>query len=353
MRLFEAILEANQRAAIGEGKVSLRAEDFAQELPVVVVSCIDARLNALVPRALGLPEDQFIWLRNAGNIITGTMSSTMRSLALACAVKGGKEIAILGHTDCKVRRMSALDLLESFRKLGVERKQLPDNLNEFFGLFASERQNVLRGVEFVRQSPLIGPKVPVHGLLQDVQTGRLEWLVNGYQALEAVTAAGPARQAAPMESNPLAALPEFRIGELKFPEMKIGESASSMTSIIHPAAPAPALSQPLGQPASPEGAPATTPGQPHPPRAKFDPAAMFKVVAENQKIYGPVSGAEIEKWLAEDRITLQSLAQKLGYKEWQPLLTHLTGREPPKIPLPSSVKGALRMKPPWSRKTDR
>jgi len=29
---------------------------------------------------------------------------------------------------------------------------LPENLNEFFGLFASERQNVLRAVETVRRS---------------------------------------------------------------------------------------------------------------------------------------------------------------------------------------------------------
>ena len=28
-----------------------------------------------------MPEEKFIWLRNAGNIITGPMSSTMRSLA--------------------------------------------------------------------------------------------------------------------------------------------------------------------------------------------------------------------------------------------------------------------------------
>ena len=57
---------------------------------------------------------------------------------------------------------------------------MPDNLIEFFGLFASERQNVIRSAEVVRNSPLIGPDVPVHGLLVDIETGRLEWVVNGY-----------------------------------------------------------------------------------------------------------------------------------------------------------------------------
>src|SRR5207247_11407234 len=130
---------------------------------------------------LGGPEEQFSWLRIAGNIITGPLSSTMRSLTLACAIKGGKEIALVGHSDCQVGKSTMLQVTDAFRALGVDRAKLPENLNEYFGLFASERQNVIRGAEIVRQSPLIGAKVPVHGLLIDVQTGKLEWLVNGYQ----------------------------------------------------------------------------------------------------------------------------------------------------------------------------
>src|SRR2546422_10642272 len=80
-----------------------------------------------------------------------------------------------------------LKLTDSFRTLGVDRSKLPENLNEYFGLFASERQNVIRGAEIVRQSPLIGAKVPVHGLLIDIQSGKLEWLVNGYQTLGTAT----------------------------------------------------------------------------------------------------------------------------------------------------------------------
>ena len=130
---------------------------------------------------LRLPAEQFIWLRNAGNIIFDPMSSMTRTLALACAVKGGREIAIIGHSDCLVCKTNALQLLEKFKDLGVDRHLLPDNLNEFFGLFSSERQNVIKGCDIVRHSPLIGPKIPVHGLLLDIETGRLDWVVNGYE----------------------------------------------------------------------------------------------------------------------------------------------------------------------------
>jgi carbonic anhydrase len=60
---------------------------------------------------------------------------------------------------------------------------LPENLAEFFDVFDSERQNVIRAVEFIRQSPLVGPRIPVQGLMVNVQTGELEWIVNGYEVL--------------------------------------------------------------------------------------------------------------------------------------------------------------------------
>ncbi len=118
MRLFEAIVDANHRAVAGDANAGLRPADFESELPVIALTCVDPRLNALFPNVLGLPGEEFIWLRNAGNIITGPMSSTMRSLALACAVKGGKEIAIIGHTDCQVCKTNALQLVREIEGIG-------------------------------------------------------------------------------------------------------------------------------------------------------------------------------------------------------------------------------------------
>jgi|SRR5882724_1656943 len=256
MRLFEAIVDANHRALAGDASAGLHPADFADALPVAALTCIDARLNPLFPEVLGLPKEHLIWLRNAGNIITGPMSSTMRSLALACAVKGGREIAIIGHSDCRVCKTSTMQLTEAFRALGVERAALPENLTEFFGMFASERQNVMKAVEFTRHSPLIGPKMPVHGLMVDIATGKLEWVVNGYQALE--TQDSTRAQAAKLaEDLPDAVkfLAAFKIGEMKFPETKIGEIATEgrdwLARELQPAATIPAQEPQVPQPPSP------------------------------------------------------------------------------------------------------
>jgi carbonic anhydrase len=236
MHLFEAIIDANHRAVAGDASAGLHPADFADALPVIALTCIDPRLNAFFPNALALAAEDFIWLRNAGNIITGQLSSTMRSLALACAIKGGREIAIIGHTDCKVCSTTTTALLDKLKALGVERRLLPENVNEFFGMAGSERQNVIKACEFARNSPLIGPKIPVHGLLLDTETGQLDWVVNGYENWQ--------RQLPPVK-NSFATLTDastqelgggpmagFNFGEMKFPESKIGETAARIGEVL-------------------------------------------------------------------------------------------------------------------------
>ncbi len=198
MLLIEAILEANRRTVAGEKNARLPMHELGAPLPLAALTCIDARLNRLLPDALGPPEEQFIWLRNAGNIITGPLSSTMRSLALACAVKGAREIAIIGHTDCLVSKTPVAALRERLTALGVDHHRLPEDLVGYFGLFVSVRENVARSVGIVRASPLIGAGVPVHGLVIDVDSGRLEWVDNGYsRRRESVAGASTAIAADP------------------------------------------------------------------------------------------------------------------------------------------------------------
>jgi carbonic anhydrase len=227
MRLFEAIIDANHRAVAGDANASLHPADFEDELPVIALTCVDPRLNALFPNVLALPAEEFIWLRNAGNIITQPLSSTMRSLALACAVKGGREIAIIGHTDCQICKTTAMQLLDRLKALGIDRHQLPENLNEFFGMFGSERQNVIKACDIVRHSPLIGPKIPVHGFLVDIETGKLEWIVNGYEVWQTLTTTGAAiKKGDGQMTEELGSFAAFNLGEMKFPETKIGEAVA-------------------------------------------------------------------------------------------------------------------------------
>ena len=181
MRLLEAIVAANNAAAGRPSRLDVRA--YANSLPLAALTCIDPRLNRLFPGALGLGDEDFIWLRNAGNVITSPTSSTVRSLAMSLYLKDCKEIAVIGHTDCRMAKVGVNDLLDRMQAHGISRPTLPiPDLHEFFGLFSSEKSNVLKAVGFLRASPVIPHGTPIHGLLIDSASGRLEWVINGYEA---------------------------------------------------------------------------------------------------------------------------------------------------------------------------
>jgi carbonic anhydrase len=334
MRLFEAILDANHRAIAGDQNASLHPDDFANELPVVALTCIDPRLNPLIPEVLGVPEEKFIWLRNAGNIITGPASSTMRSLALACAVKGGKEIAIIGHTDCLVAKTTMMKLTDALRALGVDRARLPENITEFFGLFGSERQNVIKACDIVRNSPLIGPKMPVHGLLVDIQSGKLEWLVNGYQTLDTTVSAFTSSLKVAMDKAEatLGHFEDFKIGDMKLPETKIGQLAAQAEEVVQSI-----------------GAFATAHPQAETPKQLVIEAAkdfarhigktqFYKIIGRDKRQYGPITGEKLLQWLADERVDPQTPVQLDGRPEWLPLEKIAGAATLPPIPLPPPIR---------------
>lgn len=347
MRLLEAIMEANQRAVASGGKVELAAAEFAEVLPLVALTCIDARLNPLIPERLGVPEEKFIWLRNAGNIITGPMSSTMRSLALACAVKGGREIVIIGHSDCLVAKSGTMQLLDGLAKLGVERSKLPENLTEFFGVFSSERQNVIKGCEIIRSSPLVGPKVPVHGLLLDVASGRLEWLVNGYETFGSTASAfsKSISMATDRSEETLGKLPDFKLGEMKFPESKIGEAVAKAEQFMHQIGEIVAAHPQAQTPKELVGE-VTKDFLRHIVKSK-----LYKVVGDDKKIYGPINGEKVLAWLAEERIDSKTLVQAEGSSEWIQLekIGELVRRNPIPLPPPLQPKPGFGFKRPGRR----
>jgi carbonic anhydrase len=348
MPLLEAIIAANEQALARGSKPELTLADHADSLPLAALTCIDARLNKLIPEMLGVPEEKFIWLRNAGNIITGPTSSTMRSLALACAVKGAKEITVIGHSDCLVAKHSTMQLLDSFAKLGVSRAKLPENISEFFGIFASERQNVIKACDIIRSSPLIGAQVPVHGLLMDVSTGKLEWLVNGYNTLGSSVATDFTKSLqATLEKSQavIGDLQDFKFGEMKLPETKIGEVVTQVAQVIqqvenvvtaHPTAESP---RELVVDAAKDFVR-------HIVRTK-----LYKVIGDDKKIYGPISGEKLLHWLAEERIDPKTPVQVEGSSDWGPLskLGELVKRAPIPLPPPLTPKMGFKVKRPGQR----
>ena len=209
MHLFEAIVEANHRALAGDERAGLRPDEFAASLPVAVLTCFDPRMHPLMPEVLGLPEADFIWITNAGNVVTSPLGGTAQSLALACAVHDAKEIAVIGHTDCRFFQLKQQWLADRLPGRIPGAGSAIGHLEAFLSRLVNERSNVMASVRALRESHLLPRQVPVHGLMVDIETGQLEWVTNGYTALLAATEL----HQQPLPPPGALAHPDFRIGD--------------------------------------------------------------------------------------------------------------------------------------------
>ena len=96
MSILEEVLDFNQEfVASGE-----YAQFFSNKYPerqLAILSCMDARMVELLPRALGLKNGDAKLIKNAGAVVTHPWGSVMRSLLVAVLELKVKEIMVVAH----------------------------------------------------------------------------------------------------------------------------------------------------------------------------------------------------------------------------------------------------------------
>ena len=342
MRLLETIVRGTTGFASVDSSEAVWAGE-ADRYPIAVLSCIDSRLNRLVPEVMRVGEDHLVWLRNAGNIITGPMSSTMRSLALACMIKGAREVVVMGHTDCQVCKATVFELTEKLRTAGIPRAGLPENLVDYFGLFASERQNVQKAVDIIRSSPIIPRSMPVHGLLLDLRARRLEWVVNGYEnpSASGVGAAGEAEAGVSERGRTVEGRSLFPVlgGSLAATEEQgaVGGSNLSGTNSMSPHGAENSTQEEIGGFQSVSPASVASDPESHLAgnsevaeqavdrgegqlladlKARVEHRRRYRVLGGDRRVYGPVSAEKLVAWIDEGRVEASTLVQMEGGGNW-------------------------------------
>jgi carbonic anhydrase len=137
-------------------------------------------------QALGLERGDVLELRTAGATISeperpGAASDLIRSLAGGIYLLGVREVVVVGHTQCGLAHANPTALVASMQALGVDPQQLIEQqklgdiqgLVRWLGAFNDVHVNVREVVNVIRNSPYL-PKLPVHGLVIDINTGKLE-----------------------------------------------------------------------------------------------------------------------------------------------------------------------------------
>ena len=155
---YARILEENERYAATFDRPNL---ELPPSRKLAVLACMDARLT--VEDVLGLRTGEAHIIRNAGGLAT---DDALRSLVISQHLLGTEEVIVIEHTGCGMLTFQDEPVLTRIAQETGREADLP--LRSFSDLEANLRAQVER----IRAHPWIRD-VPVHGLVYQVETGRL------------------------------------------------------------------------------------------------------------------------------------------------------------------------------------
>ncbi len=155
---YERILAENLRYVEAFDRSALTAAPLSG---LAVLACMDARLD--VEEALGLRTGDAHIIRNAGGLAT---DDAIRSLIVSQQLLGTNEVLVIGHTGCGLLGADEAELRNRLEH------QTGNRLEVEFGSFVDLDDCVRAQVERLRTHPWIR-RVPVHGLVFEVESGRL------------------------------------------------------------------------------------------------------------------------------------------------------------------------------------
>ncbi|WP_391574865.1 beta-class carbonic anhydrase [Cohnella sp.] len=191
MRKMDEILAFNKQFVEGKDYEQYLTTNRPPEKRVIIVTCMDARLTELLPKAMNMKNGDAKIIKNAGAIITSPFGNIMRSVLVALYELHANEVFLVGHHDCGMTGIDPNEVVKHMQARGIPEHVIHTlrhsgiNLYRWLTGFDSVRESVVNSVEIVRNHPLLPPGTPVHGLIIHPDTGELEVVTDGYQAMEA------------------------------------------------------------------------------------------------------------------------------------------------------------------------
>jgi carbonic anhydrase len=155
---YDRILAENARYTEAFDRSALTAAPLSG---ILILACMDARLD--VEEVLGLRTGDAHIVRNAG---AHASDDAIRSIIVSQELLGTDEILVIGHTRCGLERAE-----ESELRARLAARTGADLAIEF-GAFEDVEQFVAAQVAILRRHPWVR-RVPIHGLVFDVESGRL------------------------------------------------------------------------------------------------------------------------------------------------------------------------------------
>lgn len=185
MSTISEILEFNTQFVQQKEYEQFRTDRFPDKR-MVILTCMDTRLLELLPRSMNLRNGDVKIIKTAGAVVSHPFGSIMRSILVAVYELDAQEVLIIGHHDCGMTGLNTKRIIEKAKARGISDdifKTLEHSgidLKRWLVGFDHVKDGVMQSVKLVRNHPMLPKDVPVHGLLISPETGKLEWVVDGY-----------------------------------------------------------------------------------------------------------------------------------------------------------------------------
>lgn len=186
MSLLEDILNFNS-SFVAEKKYKQFETGKFPIKKMVILTCMDTRLLELLPNALNVKNGDVKIVKNAGALVSHPFGSIMRSILVAVYQLQAKEVLVIGHHDCGMSGMKPAGIMEEMRKRGIQEEVIDTltysgiKVNDWLHGFENVNKSVAHSVDVIRNHPLMAKDIPVHGLVIDPKTGKLDIVTSGYE----------------------------------------------------------------------------------------------------------------------------------------------------------------------------
>lgn len=184
MSILNEVLDYNQKF-VEEKKYEQFITTKFPDKKVVILTCMDTRLFELLPKAMNLKNGDVKIVKSAGAVINHPFGGIMRSLFVAVYALNADEVYVIGHHDCGMAAIDPEAILDKMKQRGIEEQTIEMmkysgvDLNEWLKGFDNVTDSVRHSVQMVKNHPLMDRSVPVHGLVIDPTTGKLDLVING------------------------------------------------------------------------------------------------------------------------------------------------------------------------------
>ena len=184
MSKLEQILEYN-RNFINNKEYEEYITTKIPKKKMVILTCMDARLTELLPRAMNIKNGDAKIIKDAGATVIHPFGGVMRSILVAVYEFGAEDIFVVGHHGCGMSNLDTKSLVNKMINRGIKDETLLTLKNAGIDVerwlhgFESVEESIKESVRMIKNHPLLPKDIKVHGLIMSSETGKIEIIING------------------------------------------------------------------------------------------------------------------------------------------------------------------------------